>query len=168
MKKSDILSILITFIFGLFAGAYLYLTGFASFESKITIPDVKGVSKFTIVGDVYGGCQDTCPSFQITDDGSYRYIYTPAVNAEKVLQQGKLSYELYKKLQKVLTENELVRQSRPIKPATCNSYVDGIDVVYEITLNNKVYTINSCGTSADAESELWITLGEVWTYYETI
>lgn len=168
MKKSDIISILITFLVGAFAGSYLYLTGFAPIEAEITVPDVREVSQFEIVGDVYGGCRDTCPSFQLLNDGSYRYLYTPSFGAEQVIREGKLPYELNRKLHNTLTESELSIQSQVIKPATCNSYVDGIDVVYKISLNDKIFTINSCGTAVDGESELWKTLGKIWTYYETI
>lgn len=168
MRKSDIISILITFIVGLFAGSYLYLTGFAPIEAEVSTPNSEEISQFTIVGDAYGGCRDACPSFQVVNDGSYRYLYTPAVGVDQVIRQGKLPYELHKKLRKELTESELINQSKIIKPSTCSSYADGIDVVYEITLNSKTYTINSCGTAADGKSELWATLSQVWSYYETI
>ena len=168
MRKSDIISILLTLLVGLFSGAYLYLTGFAPIESEVVVPDAEEISQFVIIGDVYGGCRDACPSFQLVGDGSYRFLYAPSIGAEKVLRQGKIPYELNKRLRSVLTESELSKQSQTIQPATCNSYVDGIDVVYEITLNSKTYTVNSCGTAADGESELWVTLSQLWSFFETI
>lgn len=168
MKKQDLLSILITFAVGLFAGSYLYLTGFAQIEAEIALPDVVEASQFVVVGDAYGGCRNTCPSFQVVNDGSYNYLYTPGAGADQVKRQGKLTYELHRKLKNALIESELIRQSRRIEPSTCNSYVDGIDVAYEITLDSKIYVIDSCGTSADGQSQLWVTLSEVWSYFETL
>lgn len=168
MKKDDLLSILITFVVGLFAGGYLYITGFAPIEAVVSTPIAEEISEFSIVGDVYGGCRNTCPSFKIVEDGSYRYFYTPAAGAEQSLREGSLPYQLYRNLRNVITESELLKQSRTIVPSTCNSYVDGIDVVYEITLNGRLYIIDSCGTAAEGESELWMTLSQVWSYYETL
>ena len=53
-----------------------------------------------------------------------------------------------------------------IEPAICNSYTDGIDVVYEITLDGKEYTLDSCGTAVEASSRLWEVLSSIWTYFE--
>ncbi len=170
MKKQDIISILITFLVGIFAGSYLYLTGFASFEDKFSIPGVEEVSEFSIVGDVYGGCQlgNACPSFQVLRDGSYRYFYTPAAGMDKILRKGTLPRKLQNKLKNVLSEIELVKQSKEITPSVCNSYSDGIDVKYQVTLNGSEYTLDSCGTAVVGEGALWSTLGEIWTYYETL
>lgn len=152
---------------GVFAGGYLYLTGFAGLAAKLTTPDVEQVSEFVIVGDVYGGCRQTCPSFQVVEDGSYRYLYTPAAGAVQVIREGTLPIELRRQLKDALTHSELARQSQEIQPLLCNSYTDGIDVRYEVTLDGDRYTLDSCGTAVEEESELWSSLGEIWTYYES-
>ncbi len=161
------MSILITFVVGVFAGGYLYLVGFAGVESKLTTPTEEKLTEFVIVGDVYGGCREACPSFQIVNY-SYRYLFTPAAGAEQVLRQGTLPLDLRQRLKQALTTVELARQSTKIQPLMCNSYSDGIDVKYTVTLEGKVYILDSCGTAVEAESRLWTTLGDVWTYYETL
>lgn len=168
MKKQDILSVLITFAVGLFVGGYLYLTDAAGKISELTIPDAKEVSEFTIVGDAYGGCRDRCPSFQVVSDGSYRYLYSPKTGDEQVLRQGVLPGQLQRQLRTVLTERSLKEQSRSIEPAVCNSYTDGIDVKYAITIDGKEYKIDSCGTTVDGNSQMWITLGSIWDYYQSL
>jgi hypothetical protein len=167
VKRQDILSILITFVFGFLLGGYFYLTNVAGFVSEIKTPDKEAVSTFIIQAEAYGGCRQTCPSFQVQDDGLYYYLYTPAAGAEKVVRKGSIPGELEKALHRVVTIEELQRQSTDIEPAVCNSYTDGIDVVYEITLDGIEYNLDSCGTAVEGESILWTTLQSIWSYFET-
>lgn len=168
MRGQDIISVLITFTAGVLAGGFLYLTGGAATEdSKIAVPVAEKLSEFTIVGDVYGGCRDACPSFQVLNDGSYRYYRTPAAGAEKVLRQGTIPINLQRELKAVVTVPILEKQSKKIEPAVCNSFADGIDVKYKITLDNIDYVVDSCGTTVDDKGQLWTTLGSIWDYFET-
>jgi hypothetical protein len=167
MKSQDLLSVLITFVVGVFAGGYLYLNEAAPVLSKLSVPTVEKVSQFTVVGDVYGGCRDTCPSFQLVEDGTYRYLYTPAAGAEQVVRAGKLPRELHDRLRSTLITSALETQSSVIQPAICNSYTDGIDILYDITVDGKQYQLNSCGTAVKAEGGLWSALSSVWDYFET-
>ena len=170
MKKPDILSILITFVVGVFAGGYLYLTGFASVEDKMSIPDAEELMEFTIVGEVYGGCElgNACPSFQVLKDGSYRYFYTPAVGIDQILRQGTLPRQLRRQVDVVMRVDDLTEQSEKIQPSFCNSYSDGIDVKYQVMLDGTEYLLYSCGTAVVRQGVLWVALGEIWTYFETL
>ncbi|MEY3783775.1 MAG: hypothetical protein RLZZ230_97 [Candidatus Parcubacteria bacterium] len=167
MKKQDLLSVLITFLFGFFVGVFLYVTGGAEVDKKTQVPVEEKLSEFTIVGDVYGGCRDACPSFQVLSDGSYRYYRTPAAGAESVLRQGSLPSLLLRKLRAAVTPVALAKQSNKIEPSVCNSFSDGIDVKYKITLDGVEYNIDSCGTTVDDNGALWTTLGEIWDHFET-
>lgn len=167
IKSSDLLSILITFAVGFFSGGYLYLTVMASSSSKASVPDQVAASEFTITSDVYGGCRDACPSFHVNNDGSYRYLFKPVRGEDSVLRQGNLPPQLHKRLRQVLTKSQLEAQSKSVEPLICNSYTDGIDVKYEISLNNKKFLLDSCGTAVVGEGQLWSTLSSVWTYFET-
>lgn len=166
MKHQDMLSILITFLIGIVAGGYLYLTNFAGLVSKILTPDAEKAAEFVIIADAYGGCRNLCPSFQVTHDGSYRYLYVPSAGEEKIVRQGELPHALRTKLLEVVTKGELVRQSEVIEPSYCESFADGIDVIYEIELDGEKYALDSCGTAVEAKSVLWETLGSIWTYFE--
>jgi hypothetical protein len=165
MKKQDLMSILITFLVGAFAGVYLYVTYFAQVLNNIYIPDIGKVSELSIVGEVYGGCGNTCPSFQVTNDGSYRYLYTPEGGQSQLLRQGVLPPKLYSQLRSGLVKRALVEQSKVKNPTNCSSYVDENDVKYEIIIDGEVYILDSCETEADLDSQLWITLYKVWEYY---
>ena len=147
---------------------YLFLTGFAPMESKVSLPDAVALAQFVMVSDVYGGCRDACPSFQLVNDGSYRYLYTPTAGAEQIVRQGTLPISLQRQLKKALSPADLEAQSRSINPALCNSYTDGIDVLYDITLAGKQYFLDSCGTDVDTSGALWITLNNIWDYLETL
>jgi len=74
MKKSDLVSIGITFLVGIFAGGYLYLVGFASVITYITVPSEEKLSELSVTADMYGGCRNACSSFQITADGVYKIL----------------------------------------------------------------------------------------------
>lgn len=167
MKKQDIVSILITFVIGFLFGGYFYLTNFAVVVSKIETPDVEAISEFVIEATVYGGCRNTCPSFQIQNDGSYHYLYTPAAGVEKVVRKGAVPTEMMRLLRKVMNTEMLRAQSVAIESAVCNSYTDGIDVRYKVTLDGVEYTLDSCGTAVDSDSLTWKALQGVWTYFES-
>ncbi|MCB9815623.1 hypothetical protein H6785_03555 [Candidatus Nomurabacteria bacterium] len=168
MKKQDLVSILITFAFGVFGGGYLYLTGFAPLENKVSLPDVVALSQFVLVSDTYGGCRDNCPSFQVVNDGSYRYLYVPTDGTGQVVRQGTLPSSIQRKLKSVLDPEKLSAQAESIQPTSCNSFSDGVDVVYDITLAGEQYILDSCGTAVDRNSELWLTLRSIWEYLQTL
>ena len=144
----------------------MYLADAARFIVNLSVPDAEEFSELTITGEVYGGCRNACPSFQVQADGSYRYLYTPEAGAAQVIRQGDLPVRLRNNLKDVLTPTALEKQSTVIEPLVCNSYSDGIDVQYDITLNGRDYFIDSCGTNVDGAGVLWKTLGSIWTYFE--
>ena len=167
MKRQDVLSILITFTVGLFAGGYIYLTGFAPTVANREVPSAETFNQLVVESEVYGGCRNSCPSYQVLGDGSYRYLYSPSFEADQVLKTGNIPFGLRRDLQRTLTADELEKQSRETSPALCESFSDGIDVRYEITLENTVYELDTCGTAVDTNSALWLNLNRVWDYLET-
>jgi hypothetical protein len=162
MEKQDILSILITFVVGIFAGVYLYVSVFATIVDKVVVPDEARISDFSIVGDTYGGCRNRCASFQVLSDASFKYLYTPTTGGEQKILEGNLSLSLQNRIDRALVVSELERQSASVEKIDCSSAADGIDVVYEITVKGEKYLIDSCGTAADGDSELWKVLAEIW------
>ncbi len=168
MTRQDFISVAITFIMGVFGGSYLYLTSFTYFTDQSGVPDAASFSDFSLVSDIYGSCMDACPSFQVVNDGTYRHLYTPSVGAEPILRQGVLPINLQRSLGSVLDKEQLETQSEPREVTVCNSDHDGIDVIYEVTLNKEVYVLDSCGTNIVDDSDLWLTFNSVWDYYETL
>ncbi|MCA9355314.1 hypothetical protein KC865_02075 [Candidatus Kaiserbacteria bacterium] len=168
MKKPDILSILMTFIFGAIAGFYLYMTVYAPFSATLDTPDSEQLSEFIIEGRIYGSCSPNCPSFQVLGNGSYRYLFTFEPGQDQVLRQGTLSIKYQSGLRKALTTESLARQSKIIESAKCNSSDDGVDVSYEITIKGTKYKLDSCGTAVAGDSKLWLTLYELWDFFKTL
>jgi len=168
MKRQDLISILITFAVGMVGGAYLYLTGFAPLVNEISDIELSPTSRFEIVSEVFGSCRETCPSFQVLSNGTYRYLYTPRAGAEQVVRQGTLPIPMQNQLKAALDVNEIALQAREITPLLCNSFTDGIDIDYFITIDAVEYSLSSCGTAVDPASEIWLTLDGVWEYFENL
>lgn len=168
LPRNDKISILITFVIGFIFGIYLFFSGFMAYEES-DVPTVSQLPTFTLEGDAYGGCDRAraCPSFIIREDGSYRFLYTPGVGTPQVIREGDLPRELRTDINRTFTDVSLQAQSRAIEPALCNSYVDGIDVRYEVMIGGNIYKLDSCGTDIEVDSELWQTLVKLWNYFET-
>lgn len=170
MRREDKLLILSTFIVGMAIGMYAYFAGFAPVTKSVTETVSEWSDTLTIIGEAYGGCDmaNMCPSFYIDTDGGYRYFYHPNGVAEAVLREGTVSRSLLRELQQNATQAELQVSSRPTDPAYCDSYVDGIDVRYTVTLNDQEYVLDSCGTDVNSDGPLWKSLSNIWDFFETV
>lgn len=168
LKKNDTLSILITFVVGFVAGGYLYIAHFSKLLGAIDIPTESASENFTLVGEAYGSCDDVCPAFQLLNNGSYRYQYTPVRGEPKQILEGTLPLDIQRAVKKSLTERTLVEQSQKITPKDCNSYQGNIDVRYTVTLDGTTYVIDSCGTAVDGTSDAWETLSGIWSYFDSV
>ncbi len=169
--RYEFIAIILTFIFGLFIGFYIYLTEFSVLLHKFSnfINKPKSKTGLTIYADSYGGCHQSCASFKIDINGKYHYFYFPTNAIEPVVREGVLPKALLKDLHKFLTLSEVKKQSRKITPEGCYSYADGIDVVYKINFGgDNEYTLDSCGTDIDKDSELWKVLSRAWEYQELV
>jgi hypothetical protein len=166
MSGKEIASILVTALVGFCFGIYVYFFGFLELVEPQRPAQVTA-GEFSVVSEVYGGCRDQCPSFQILGNGSYRYLYTPAIGAEQVIRDGSLPRSLRRDIEQFVTPAALVVQAESTQPAVCNSYTDGIDVRYRITVDDEIYVLDSCGTNINPESPLWQTLVNIWVYFET-
>jgi hypothetical protein len=166
MKKPDILSILLTFFLGVVAGAYLYLAGYAPTMATLEVPGREKAEALVIASDVYGGCRDECPSFQVLGDGSYRYLYSVTYDEPQVIESGSIPSAMRRDLKKNLTPQALAAQSQAITPVVCSSFSDGIDVRYTVTLDRETYVLDTCGTQVDTDSPLWLSIRKIWDYLQ--
>tara|TARA_B100000508_G_C11461072_1_gene279285 strand:- start:816 stop:1331 length:516 start_codon:yes stop_codon:yes gene_type:complete len=162
MKKQDVLSILITFSMGVVAGIYIYFTGFTVILFSITASDEERANRFVVQAESYGSCGSNCPSFQVKADGSYRYLFVPEVGQAEVLREGELTRGTRNALRRSLNDISLERQSENVESIDCLSQGEGIDVTYEITLDENNYVLDSCGTAVDWDGSIWLALNEVW------
>lgn len=167
MGKKELTGIIVTAIVGFIFGIYIFWSGFFTTFGGPSLPSQAELDEFTLVSQVYGGCRDQCPSFQILADGSYRYRYTPEIGAEQVIRDGSIPRSLRRELLNAMNEKTLEAQSQTLEPSFCNSYTDGIDVIYRVTYKDIEYEIDTCGTMIDTNSVLWNTLVKTWNYFET-
>ena len=165
MKKQELLSILITFVVGFFAGGFLYLNVFTQMVAQDTVQSVDEQSEFSITSQAYGGCRNDCPAFRVNADGTFRYQYSPSVGAEPVLRSGTLPRSIRRDLERDIRPSEISTQTERVSGQNCSSQADGIDIEYTITLNGAIYTLDSCRTAVDADSDSWQALSSVWTYF---
>ena len=168
MAKQELLSILITFVVGFFAGSYLYLNYF----TPLVVPEGVGTREeqeaFEIVSQAYGGCRSGCPAFRVAADGTYRYQYTETLGADPVLRSGTLPRSIQSDIRRNIDVRDISTQTALSDTTDCASAVDGIDIRYDITIDGATYRLDSCQTTVDFGSDAWITLSDIWTYFNSL
>ncbi len=173
MKRQDILTILITFTFGLLSGGYLYVVGFAPQMEKVS--DVIGTDEkteydqLTVVGTRYGGCSraQSCDSFQVRGDGAYSYLPGDIITGAEPVT-GNLPGYLTRELNSAVSLSVLTAAAVVKAPDTCDSYIDKNDYRYDITFDTIVYDVDTCGTDFSQSMPLGQTLDKIWNYFETL
>lgn len=154
-----------TFITGMFTGAYLYVTSFAPSYQQDDIEEVSEI-EFRLQGEVYGGCQRTGSCSSFTLENNRRYVFeTPAgrMGGEDSKVKGKLDKNMHEDLllvvESVRWDSLIVRSEK-----TCSSYIDGNDYRYLLTYQGEQISLDTCGTvfgSSDAAksfAQLWESL----------
>jgi hypothetical protein len=167
MPHQDKVSILITFAIGLVAGGYVYLTGFAT---TFVPPEATTEDKYEgliINGESYGECEvdNSCLSFQLLGNGTYRAIYTNPVNNEQVSKDGGINRSLRNELSEVMKPTDLLAQSQLMPVPECKYGEEATNFKFKVTLDNVEYNLNTCRTSLDYNGQIWLTLVKVWNYF---
>jgi len=165
MSTQERLSLALTFMIGLIVGAYLYTTGFAT-TFKLPEANDAGVYKgFVINGESFGDCQveESCVSFQILENGSYRAIFdTDSQGQKDSVKKGRLPRQLRLDLQRNLTAPELAVISQPQATPECQ-YV-GTNFSFKVSLDEVEYKINTCVSDIDYEGAAWASLTAALNY----
>jgi hypothetical protein len=148
MRRSDIVSILVTFIVGVFVGSYLYLFGFTqqfSFFGELT----QDKHSLTIFGEAYGGCMrgGLCASFQLAPDGTFASFPAAADLEVRIKEDGEISSDLRRELRETFTTEYLFALSEDITPEMCESFYDGIEYRYRISVGDEQYLLDTCDTA---------------------
>lgn len=162
ISAQDKISIILTFLMGLVAGGYLYLTGFATtFEPpEASVADV--YTQFVITAESYGQCEndDTCLSFQVLQNGSFRAIYDGQADAGP--KDGRIPLSMRGDLYDTLTPAVLASASRTSARANCQ--YEGTNYRFEITRDEVEYVVDTCSSAISYESEEWAVLAKLWNY----
>jgi hypothetical protein len=168
MKKQELLSMLITFVVGFLAGAFLYLNVFPTMIQSDSVGTLEEQAAFEIRSQAYGGCRSDCPAFRIAADGTYRYQYSEEVGAEPVLLSGTLPRPLQRDIRREITPQAIAIQTSEAVAVDCPSVRDGIDIRYDITIGGAIYRLDSCRTAVDFDSDAWLVLNDIWTYFNDL
>lgn len=168
MEKEDLVSILITVVVGLIAGAYLYIAHFTKLYGQDEVETQQEQAEFSMLAEAYGSCGTNCPAFQIKNDGSYRYRYFTEIDQPPIIKEGTLPLSEQRTLRRSLDESELAAQAQLIAVGTCNSATGGVDIKYSVVYQAQSYRIDSCGTAVDSGGDLWLAFGSVWQYLKTV
>ena len=168
-KRHELLSLLITFGVGVVAGGYLYLTGFAPQFEELSGQTEAVYDDLVIVGDVYGGRRiNSTPSFQVLNDGTYRYLPSTPTGETVAAKEGTLPASLLREVKRELTKKSLTADATKVPATNCNSFVDGVDYRYTITLDSANYDLDSCGTQFRVTGNTGVALDKLWIYFTTL
>ncbi len=148
MHRSDIISIVVTFLVGMVVGVYLYLFGFAQqFDVLEEISD-SGGEELVINGEAYGGCArgGGCGTFQVAGDGAFTSFPPVAVGDERLRRTGRVDEVLWDELSLILTPLRLRELATEAPSGDCASFYDGIDYRFYIDRGDERFLIDTCTT----------------------
>jgi len=160
MKFQDGVSILITFLVGMLVGSYLFVTGFATTFSFSTVSDAGVYDEIVITGDSYGACalSNSCLSFQIIGDGSYRALFD--VTGERVVYEDTVGRGIRRQFT-AFSKEALASSSVPLVVPECR-YGEDTNYRFSVTLDGVSYRLDTCRTDIDYEGPVWTTLENTW------
>lgn len=167
-KKQDIILMGTTFLVGVFVGGYMYVIGFAPQFQEFTGQTEDIYEGFVVEGEQYGGFRaGTPPSFQVLQDGSFRYIgYTPSGQMAEP-KEGTVPRAIWSEVKNTLDEDALIDSSEDVASESCISYVDGIDYNYKVTLQSQIFELDTCTTALN-NTKVKTSLDKLWNYFETL
>lgn len=154
MKGSDYALLVFTFVVGVFAGGYLYVTVFV--PSVAEQQAARGERDWEIYGEEIGECRQSndCAELFVASDRTLRF----SIDGSEMLV-ATVSRELRSRLRTALEDYE----PSSVGPG-CQS-VTGRFYAYDVAAFGDRYEVATC-SQRFAESELATVLDEVWRYAE--
>ncbi len=166
MRGTDAVLIVLTFLTGVFAGVYLYITVFApDYGSKESgVEDTSAIS-FQLQGEAFGGCRMTggdCGSFTLKENRSYTY----RAGGTDETKTGYVSRITLGAVMDAVEEGQTSLE-RFMLPGTtsCVSAADGIDYRYRLIYDGETYDFSTCGTRF-TDSALAAAFVELWGTFD--
>lgn len=160
MTGQQLFVLIFTFIVGAVAGFYVYVTSFVPQYGRDGVDEVAG--ELEIIGEAIGGCQmgGVCESFHLNSKKRLSYIRAHGFNEdtpEPVVTT--ISSATYLSLLESLRAADFRTLKQPND--RCRAASDGIDYIYNITLDGISYELDSCGTKFN-QSSLYKVLLMLW------
>jgi hypothetical protein len=163
IKRQDKITLFSALLVGVITGSYLYVVGFApEFESSDVLTSEE-VAEFALIGERYTSDETGIPaSFQLRDDGSYRYLpASPDPASPLPAQEGELPREQMNQVRDVIPEDTLTRLTA-LSAANCVVEPGTVLYRYFITLAGVEYQVESCSEAYSTEPQVDTVLRGVW------
>lgn len=169
IQLQDKILLVTTFLIGLVAGWYMYITAFApQFESLVGKTEAV-YEDLVVVGDQYGGRRTgMTPSFQVLKDGSFNYVTQGVNGAAENHRDGTVPRAIWSEVQLVLTRANVIDLARPVTGASCASHADAIDYTYHVTLKGTEYVLDTCTSNLASNVAAKNALDKLWNYFATL
>lgn len=165
MNNSDALSLLLTFLLGIFIGSYAYL--YVMNGPKEEVEELEVVKKeFAITGESYGECEadDNCFVFRLDQSGDFVVQYDGGGRGY-MEKTGSLPKKLVRQFTNtVFTPASLQIESRAPLTASCHFGQNGTNYKFRITKSGVDYHLDTCLTAIDYEGDNWYLLSQLWNY----
>jgi hypothetical protein len=153
-----------TFIIGMVAGWYLYITAFVPHFNQYVGQTEAVYEDLVVVGDQHGGRRTgMAPSFQVLKDGSFNYV-TQGTDG----REGSVPGSIWNGVKSALTRAKVVDLARPVSGEACASDADGIDYTYTVTLQGKDYVLDTCSSNLAHDAATKAALDKLWNYFATL
>lgn len=164
MTKKELFFLILTFIVGICAGMYTYVTFFKPEFDKDTVPREERVARvFSVIGDQYGGCATDCPSFRILADGTLEYKAT----LENDVIKADIPDRIYTNIEAAVKNADLKGASESTSKSACPSAATGgLGYRYTVTYLDAIHELDSCATVFGINSPLGMALSDVWYFIE--
>ena len=169
MTGHDKVVLALTFCMGVISGMYFYTMDFKPTYLPERQDDIEERDAFSVVGRAYGGhtvAEYVHPSFRVAEDGTFEY-FEGGTDAEEAPIDGVLPDTLYRTLVNEIETADLERLSLRASKDFCNTYVDGFDYIYRITMDGEQHELDTCASALPYENDLAQALMDVWIYFET-
>lgn len=162
MRGSDYFLIGLTFLTGIFAGVYVYVTGFAPDYVYKPLTKTEDIA-FALDGQMYGGCERAlkrCARFSLQDSRAYNYDPAQMRNTKppKVIE-GVLDRKAFNSLLEEVKQTQL--NSFTTVANSCASASDGSDYRYRLVYQGQEYFFDTCG-STFGDSRLAAVFSGLW------
>jgi hypothetical protein len=165
ISRQEKMSFLATFLMGLFAGGYLYLTGFATTFEPPEANDENIYTEFVITATTYGQCEadGNCLSFQVLENGTFRAILE--YEGQKLNKEERIPFSIRTDLRDELTGTVLALDSE-IGGEGCR--YEGSNYRFSVTRDGARYDIDTCETLINYEGKGWPALSKLWNHVSTL
>lgn len=169
IQLQDKILLVTTFVIGLVAGWYLYITAFAPHFNQYVGQTEAVYEDLVVVGDQHGGRRiGMAPSFQILKDGSFNYVTQATDGVAENHRDGTVPRAIWSEVKSALTKAKVVDLARPVSGEACASDADGTDYTYTITLQGNEYVLDTCTSNLAHDVAVKTALDKLWNYFETL